>query len=530
MYFCMHVIRSFLSSEYFFIVFCIMDNYFSHAQLFPKIGSSSTAVVNDGKPKSFVEAVSKTKPLVLPPSSCSPHKKGAYVSVRVNSEALQSRLELCRYSLIGRLILAKGDKPYALQTLKEKLSAVWKIASAWRLISLGKGYYQILLSNHEEQKKVWGMGSLNLKLGIWRLQPWERNFNPYSQKNTNVQVWVRLWDLPWVYWHPQILSDIARAIGVPLRLDQTTVNGDYGHYARVLVDVDLKNPLLYQVEIDCEDECGFVTVEYENLPDFCTTCSSIGHPATRCKLNKPLEEMNEKKIQMVKAKGVKTVFKHDSDEDAEKDMEFKANASGKTLEGKKVEGSTANVDNFAKEVEDLDGQASDNEGEAMQGDEIVSSQGELASKLRKNNGIPPRNKEGSRGQTQFLQLETNEVFMKAPLEKDNKLGVQGGANDDIREAEIGDDFGAREVKHSLSVEVTSVHNVESVALGDNRFEHDNMDGFSSSGDHASSLNTSDLAPTKVFQGEEWQQVSRRHKKGEMGVSRPITRSCKNTSQ
>ena len=87
MYFCMHVIRSFLSSEYFFIVFCIMDNYFSHAQLFPKIGSSSTAVVNDGKPKSFVEAVSKTKPLVLPPSSCSPHKKGAYVSVRVNSEA-----------------------------------------------------------------------------------------------------------------------------------------------------------------------------------------------------------------------------------------------------------------------------------------------------------------------------------------------------------------------------------------------------------------------------------------------------------
>ena len=31
-------------------------------------------------------------------------------------------------------------------------------------------------------------------------------------------------------------------------------------------------------------------MEDENVPDFCTTCSSIGHPATRCKLNQPKED------------------------------------------------------------------------------------------------------------------------------------------------------------------------------------------------------------------------------------------------
>ena len=95
------------------------------------------------------------------------------------------------------------------------------------------------------------MGSLNLNPRVWRLQPWDKNFNPYSQKNTSVQASVCLWDLPWVYWHPQILADIS----IPLRFDQATINGDFGHYARVLVDIDLKNPLLYQIEVDSEGDC-----------------------------------------------------------------------------------------------------------------------------------------------------------------------------------------------------------------------------------------------------------------------------------
>ena len=84
------------------------------------------------------------------------------------------------------------------------------------------------------------MGSLNLKPGILKLLPQVPDFNLNEQKNTNVQVWVRFYDLPWAYWHPQILSDVARAIGVPLKIDQATINGDFDHFARVLIDIDLK--------------------------------------------------------------------------------------------------------------------------------------------------------------------------------------------------------------------------------------------------------------------------------------------------
>ncbi|PON75626.1 hypothetical protein PanWU01x14_042510, partial [Parasponia andersonii] len=108
-----------------------------------------------------------------------------------------------------------------------------------QLISLGRGFFHILLSSEADKAKVWGLGSLNLKPGVLRLQPWFPNFNPHTQSSTNAQVWVRFHELPWVYWDRQILSDLARGVGVPIRFDAMTLNGKFGHYARMLIDIDL---------------------------------------------------------------------------------------------------------------------------------------------------------------------------------------------------------------------------------------------------------------------------------------------------
>lgn len=45
--------------------------------------------------------------------------------------------------------------------------------------------------------------------------------------------------LGWDYWHSQILTNIASTIRVLLKFNGSTIVGDFGHYARVLIDVDL---------------------------------------------------------------------------------------------------------------------------------------------------------------------------------------------------------------------------------------------------------------------------------------------------
>ncbi|KAK0605024.1 hypothetical protein LWI29_021929 [Acer saccharum] len=214
-------------------------------------------------------------------------KKGGYVAVQVDPSAYKSRLEVCKFSLIGRVVLSSGEKPWKVADLKAKMQSIWKLNSVWRLISLGKGYFQILLNSDADKNMVWILGSLNLKPGVLRLQPWMPDFNPTLHKSSNAQVWVRFYDLSWEYWHPKIISDLARGIGVPLRLDRATVEGDFGHFTRVLVDIDVSTvpPSSLLLERD-DSHSSFISVEYENLPAFCSTCSSIGHFPNVCRWNK----------------------------------------------------------------------------------------------------------------------------------------------------------------------------------------------------------------------------------------------------
>ncbi|PON38987.1 Zinc knuckle CX2CX4HX4C [Trema orientale] len=127
------------------------------------------------------------------------------------------------------------------------------------------------------------MDSLNLKPGVLRLQPWFPNINPHTQDSTNAQVWVCFHELPWVYWDRQILSDLARGVGVPIRFDEMTLKGEFGHFARILIDIDLSQPISDSLMVEVGNDCLFIPLEYERLPDFCSSCKIIGHVVSSCR-------------------------------------------------------------------------------------------------------------------------------------------------------------------------------------------------------------------------------------------------------
>lgn len=111
------------------------------------------------------------------------------------------------------------------------------------MIPIGKGFFEFYFSSVEELRKVWFVGSWSLDHAVLRLFSWSPDFNLSMVRQTNIQCWVRILGLPQEYWRPKILFAIVRGIGVPLSLDDVTTNKTLGHYARVLVDIDLGSPL-----------------------------------------------------------------------------------------------------------------------------------------------------------------------------------------------------------------------------------------------------------------------------------------------
>ncbi|MCI13537.1 hypothetical protein A2U01_0034655, partial [Trifolium medium] len=189
--------------------------------------------------------------------------------------------------------------PLTVVALKKKLAPLWKGLDRWGITSIGKGFYEFSFSSLEDVKRVRSVASWNLQPGFLKLFAWTPDFNHNLLKNTTVQVWVRLYGLAQEYWRPKILFAIASSIGTPICIDaiaaKSMFDRTFGHYARVLVDLDLSQTLRYKVLVERKGFAFYVEMDYENLPPFCNHCNMVGHYLESCKWVQGFDEGNQGK-------------------------------------------------------------------------------------------------------------------------------------------------------------------------------------------------------------------------------------------
>ncbi|GAU48100.1 hypothetical protein TSUD_133200 [Trifolium subterraneum] len=236
--------------------------------------------------KSFIDAVNNVCdiPLSQLPIPC---VKGDNYAISIPEDEYQQGVETCKHHLHGRAIWTKGSTPLTVAALKNRLSSLWKSIGRWGITSLGKGYYEFTFSSLEDVRRVRSVNSWNINSGFLKLFPWCTDFNPNSLKQTSAQVWVRIHGLSQEYWRPKIIFAIASSIGTPLCTDSAT-NKDsfdrpFGHFARVLVDMEIASELRYKILVERKGFAFFVELEYEHLPDYCSFCKCIGHHIDNCK-------------------------------------------------------------------------------------------------------------------------------------------------------------------------------------------------------------------------------------------------------
>jgi hypothetical protein len=244
----------------------------------PKLSVAPPVISN----RSFAQALLNKVDVSLTelPKPC---MKGNSLSIKISEEVYQSGLVNCNNYLHGRLVLSRGDKSLSSKELREKLLKLWKPVDGWKMIPLGRGFFEFRFSCEADLRSVWSSGAWNLNPGLLRLSRWTPDFNPFNQKQTHSQVWLRFHYLPLEYWQPRILFEIAGAIGTPISIDENTRNHSFGHYARVLVDVNMAGILPDSLWVEREKFAFDIEIEYENAPYFCFTCNSIGHSTDHCK-------------------------------------------------------------------------------------------------------------------------------------------------------------------------------------------------------------------------------------------------------
>jgi hypothetical protein len=135
----------------------------------------------------------------------SPVIKGDSLCIKITQAEYEKGLADCQKNLHGRVLLNKGDKPLTARDLRTKLTSIWKTSNPWRMVSLGRGFYEFQFDSFEDMRLVWSSGTINLKPGLLRLTKWTNDFNTSTPRQTHAQIWIRLMELPQEYWRRQTL-------------------------------------------------------------------------------------------------------------------------------------------------------------------------------------------------------------------------------------------------------------------------------------------------------------------------------------
>lgn len=151
----------------------------------------------------------------------------------------------------------------------------------WLLVS--KGVFLVRFATVEASLQVTteGYQFFDQKPLITRI--WDPDMS-MEKTNDNVRIWIKMPGLPIKYWGERSLFKIAGLVGRAVKMDMATKSKDRLSYARVMVEVPMKQQL--PGTISFYNEHGKIVeqkLEYEWLPVVCKKCSGVGHNEEDCR-------------------------------------------------------------------------------------------------------------------------------------------------------------------------------------------------------------------------------------------------------
>ncbi|KAK9159740.1 hypothetical protein Syun_006081 [Stephania yunnanensis] len=196
--------------------------------------------------------------------------------VKLNfSERVQTKMNEAMKKCVMIRVLGKG---ISYMTLSNRIKLLWNLKGSLRLTDIDNGYYMAKFSLNEDYMHVLLDGPWTIMGHYLTVQPWTPHFATDRQNLSAVATWIRLLWLPFVYYRKNILREIAETIGDFIKIDYNTVSGERGKFARMAVILDLRDPLVPEMEIDGRLQ----RIEYESLPYICYKCAMYGHTVDSC--------------------------------------------------------------------------------------------------------------------------------------------------------------------------------------------------------------------------------------------------------
>ncbi|CAA0835202.1 Unknown protein [Striga hermonthica] len=152
---------------------------------------------------------------------------------------------------------------------------VWSTKQAFEIRSIGQNSFQFIFQNDEDRAKVLQGKTWTFDGQYILLKNWSPEGVDFSEEDEKVQLWVQIHQLHWLGYESGI--KIGKLIGKVLDVYIPVGASQQGNIIKVLVEVNLKEPLVRGAFIKLGGDSRWVDFKYENLQTFCFYCGLISH-------------------------------------------------------------------------------------------------------------------------------------------------------------------------------------------------------------------------------------------------------------
>ncbi|KAI9072668.1 hypothetical protein K1719_045369 [Acacia pycnantha] len=195
---------------------------------------------------------------------------------------------------MNSLIIKALGARFPTYIIRDCINRMWRPKDPLNIVPLSNGYYIVSFSNKEDREYAFQEGPWMIDDHYLIVQRWRPNFNPWkADLQCRVSAWIRLPDVPFEFYNVESLRRIGNMIGKMIKVDRATSIYDKGGFARICVEIDLKQPLIPSYTVFGEER----PIIYEGLHQVCFQCGRYGHSKDNCPMKKVEGKNTQKPIE-----------------------------------------------------------------------------------------------------------------------------------------------------------------------------------------------------------------------------------------
>lgn len=171
--------------------------------------------------------------------------------VEVSSGDIKPSKVMCERSLVGRIF---GGNAVNYTGLKQTMTKLWCVEGSLKVIEMENKMYQFVFSSDEERQRVLDKRPWTFDNQVLVLLPWKDEIGLEEKAFLSTQMWVQAWNIPAQWLSSATVWKLGQVFDHCLNVEIPESGSKEGRYAKLLVEVDLTQPLLRGTNLRCNGE------------------------------------------------------------------------------------------------------------------------------------------------------------------------------------------------------------------------------------------------------------------------------------